>query len=582
MALNLVGHGAPFVMVANGMNWDNHVFQHEIHQMLVPELDRVLFHLITDLEQRGLLDSTLVIAMGEFGRSPWMNAARGRDHYPNAWSMMMTGCGLKRGIVTGATDEDGVDVAEKPYDEQNLFATIFSAWVLIRTPNTICPACPHFIAWKTRRRQSGNYWREDHEAHTRTSRPQVARQARSASRLTPDAGDTAFAACADGSRSLRGGPRHRRRGSRLPKSIPRSGAPASCCRAAGQSFPAATTEMLLWHDVENETLPPSRQRPTSFGTGNSRCRRTGSQLATTTGQYIPGGWKYEPAAETEPSVKSISTLRKGIKLLASFAHTPPVMSCAFAPDGQHLAAGQHDGRSSRVGFAFQAGCSPPVAQWISPDFTSWGTVKSHHYCGGIYGLAFAPDGKLAFGMRHGPDVRSHGWQRKDDVAALGLAKSREKLDQIKDDQRGAGLMETDCVAPGRRAVSSWRAGKRKALGTRAVFDASDGKPRAIPRHEAAHHPRPLYSRWEDWLVFSGATGQPPRKDGKWPSLGAGYKAIRSQLEPDCRQRVGRLLCISREPKLRTRTSKKPSQTTRRQYLRGRGAQRKLPQPNSKH
>ncbi len=127
MARHLVEKGAPFVMVANGMNWDNHVFQHEIHQMLVPELDRVLYHLITDLEERSLLDSTLVIAMGEFGRTPWLNPARGRDHYPNAWSMMMTGCGLKRGIVTGATDLDGVNVIENPYSEQNLFATIFSA-----------------------------------------------------------------------------------------------------------------------------------------------------------------------------------------------------------------------------------------------------------------------------------------------------------------------------------------------------------------------------------------------------------------------------------------------------------------------
>jgi len=127
MARHLVENGAPFVMVANGMNWDNHVFQHEIHQMLVPELDRVLFHLVNDLEERGLLDSTLVIAMGEFGRTPWINPARGRDHYPNAWSMMMTGCGLKRGVVTGATDVDGVDVVERPYDEQNLFATIFTA-----------------------------------------------------------------------------------------------------------------------------------------------------------------------------------------------------------------------------------------------------------------------------------------------------------------------------------------------------------------------------------------------------------------------------------------------------------------------
>jgi hypothetical protein len=127
MARNLVEKGAPFVMVSNGMNWDNHVFQHEIHQMLVPELDRVLFHMVTDLEQRGLLDSTLVIAMGEFGRTPWLNPARGRDHYPNAWSMMMTGCGLKRGVVVGATDADGVDVLGKPFSEQNLFATIFTA-----------------------------------------------------------------------------------------------------------------------------------------------------------------------------------------------------------------------------------------------------------------------------------------------------------------------------------------------------------------------------------------------------------------------------------------------------------------------
>lgn len=127
MARNLVEKGAPFVMVANGMPWDNHILNHEIHQMLVPELDRVLHSLLTDMQDRGLLDHTLVIAMGEFGRSPWMNAARGRDHYPNAWSLMMTGCGLKRGVVVGATDVDGVDPDGKAFNEQNLFATIFTA-----------------------------------------------------------------------------------------------------------------------------------------------------------------------------------------------------------------------------------------------------------------------------------------------------------------------------------------------------------------------------------------------------------------------------------------------------------------------
>ncbi|MEZ5325377.1 MAG: DUF1501 domain-containing protein [Verrucomicrobiales bacterium] len=73
-----------------------------------------------------------------------MNPARGRDHYPHAWSMMMTGCGLKRGIVTGATDEDGVDVIENPYNEQNLFATIFTALGLDPYAEYDLPGMPTF------------------------------------------------------------------------------------------------------------------------------------------------------------------------------------------------------------------------------------------------------------------------------------------------------------------------------------------------------------------------------------------------------------------------------------------------------
>lgn len=126
-ARHLVENGAPFVMVANGMPWDCHVFQHEIYQMLVPDLDKIIFNLVTDLEERGLLDKTLVVVMGEFGRTPWLNTARGRDHYPDAWSLAMAGCGIRRGVVVGGTDEDGVDVVDKSFNEKNLFATIFSA-----------------------------------------------------------------------------------------------------------------------------------------------------------------------------------------------------------------------------------------------------------------------------------------------------------------------------------------------------------------------------------------------------------------------------------------------------------------------
>jgi hypothetical protein len=127
LARHLVENGAPFVMVANGMPWDCHTLNHEMHQMLVPELDRVIFHLITDLEERGLLEKTLVIAMGEFGRSPWLNGSHGREHYPTNWSMAMSGCGIKPGVVVGASDVDGFEPIDKPQNEKTLFATIFSA-----------------------------------------------------------------------------------------------------------------------------------------------------------------------------------------------------------------------------------------------------------------------------------------------------------------------------------------------------------------------------------------------------------------------------------------------------------------------
>lgn len=127
LSRHLVENGAPFVMVANGMPWDCHVFHHENYQMLVPDLDNIIFQLITDLEVRGLLDDTLVVMMGEFGRTPWLNASRGRDHYPNAWSLAMAGCGIEKGVVVGETDPEGINVISDPFDEKNLFATIFSA-----------------------------------------------------------------------------------------------------------------------------------------------------------------------------------------------------------------------------------------------------------------------------------------------------------------------------------------------------------------------------------------------------------------------------------------------------------------------
>ncbi|MGI9473602.1 MAG: DUF1501 domain-containing protein [Rubripirellula sp.] len=143
-ARHLIENGSTFVMVANGMPWDNHVFQHEMHQMLVPELDNVLFQLVSDLDQRDMLEDTLVIAMGEFGRTPWLNEARGRDHYPNAWSMAMAGGGIRGGVVHGATDELGAEVVDDAVDNRNLFATIFHALGIDPYQEYVLPGLPTF------------------------------------------------------------------------------------------------------------------------------------------------------------------------------------------------------------------------------------------------------------------------------------------------------------------------------------------------------------------------------------------------------------------------------------------------------
>jgi hypothetical protein len=144
LARHLVENGAPFVMVANGMPWDSHVFHNEIYQMLVPDLDRIIHALLTDLKERSLLDKTLVVIMGEFGRTPWLNVARGRDHYPNAWSLALAGCGVRGGAVVGATDPDGIEVIERPFNERNLFATIFSALGIDPYAEYDLPGLPSF------------------------------------------------------------------------------------------------------------------------------------------------------------------------------------------------------------------------------------------------------------------------------------------------------------------------------------------------------------------------------------------------------------------------------------------------------
>jgi uncharacterized protein (DUF1501 family) len=92
----------------------------------LPELDRAFSTLLEDLDQRGMLDSTLVIVTGEFGRTLEINAMDGRDHWPNAFSMAMAGGGITGGRVLGETDDKGMFVKDHPVEVPDLVATIYS------------------------------------------------------------------------------------------------------------------------------------------------------------------------------------------------------------------------------------------------------------------------------------------------------------------------------------------------------------------------------------------------------------------------------------------------------------------------
>ena len=115
MARRLVESGVKFVEVTLD-GWDTHINNFSGVRSLCGDLDPGMSALLADLAERKLLDQTLVIWMGEFGRTPTINGRDGRDHYPNAWSAVLAGGGVRRGIAHGSTDDEGAKVASDPGD----------------------------------------------------------------------------------------------------------------------------------------------------------------------------------------------------------------------------------------------------------------------------------------------------------------------------------------------------------------------------------------------------------------------------------------------------------------------------------
>lgn len=124
LARRLVESGVPFVEVNLG-GWDNH---NGIHTILkdnkLPQLDKAMSALVEDLEQRGLLQDTVVMWMGEFGRTPRINQNAGRDHFARAWSCVVGGGGIKGGLAIGETSSDGQAVESEPFSSEDFMTTV--------------------------------------------------------------------------------------------------------------------------------------------------------------------------------------------------------------------------------------------------------------------------------------------------------------------------------------------------------------------------------------------------------------------------------------------------------------------------
>ena len=126
MARRLVESGVRFVTVNNG-GWDHHKKIFEGLDKKVPAFDQGFSALIRDLDQRGLLKDTLVVAMGEFGRTPKLNKDAGRDHWGRAGSLIFAGAGVQGGRVIGATDKNGAFVTDRPVRPADVCWTIYES-----------------------------------------------------------------------------------------------------------------------------------------------------------------------------------------------------------------------------------------------------------------------------------------------------------------------------------------------------------------------------------------------------------------------------------------------------------------------
>lgn len=120
--------------------WDSHVNNHEVHRSHIKQLDPAFAALLRDLARRDLLDRTVVLCGGEFGRTPKINVAGGRDHWPSGFSYALAGGGIRGGLAVGETDPEGKKDPVKPIPVEDIHATVLTALGLNPAKENIAPA----------------------------------------------------------------------------------------------------------------------------------------------------------------------------------------------------------------------------------------------------------------------------------------------------------------------------------------------------------------------------------------------------------------------------------------------------------
>lgn len=232
----------------------------------------------------------------------------------------------------------------------------------------------------------------------------------------------------------------------------------------------------------------------------------GRRIASATGQYLCGSYEYRPRPASEPTVRVFDS-ETGAPV-RSFELLPPVLSVAFDATGNLLAAGNLMG-DVRV---WSTETGEEVAAWNTPSFTGWGIIKGHYYTGGIYSLAFSPDGEdlylAGMGTTRDPAAGNgrqlwerYAWREKPAV----------KRDETHEGESGQGLMETIRFHPsepyfvmgGRIQKGEWNV---------AFFDRATGAKKAALSTETRVTDA-VFSRDGKRLFLAGAVGQNSRLDG---------------------------------------------------------------------